>query len=101
MPPVASPTASIPWSSHSDHMNRFKLLKPLVMKRTPLLALLFIMLGLAAPAQPADFWINQTVITAPPDIPPQIDALNFVNSNSMTIVFTNFLIVNPELFDTS
>src|SRR6185295_13741653 len=70
------------------------------MKRKSVSSLFGLLLALAAPAQPVDTWLNWGVITAPPDVPPMVDALNFVNSNSITIIFTNFT-VNPELFDTS
>jgi hypothetical protein len=70
------------------------------MKPKSVLSLLGLLLALVARAQPADTWVNWGVITAPPDVAPQIDALNFVNSNSISIIFTNFT-TNPELFDTS
>src|SRR5436190_1034914 len=70
------------------------------MKRKSVATLFGLLLACAAPAQPADTWVNWGVVSAPPDVPPMIDALNFVNSNSISIIFTNFT-VNPELFDTS
>src|SRR5947209_3328289 len=81
-------------------MNRSTLRLTQLMKRKSIVALFSLLLALAGRAQPADTWVNWGVITAPPDIPPQIDALNFINSNSITLFFTNFTI-SPELFDTS
>lgn len=48
----------------------------------------------------ATFYINDGIVNAPPEIPPQIDAVNFVNNNLFTINFTNFTIT-PRLFDTA
>ena len=81
-------------------MNCPKPLQMLLMKRKSLSTLFGLLLACAATAQPANSWVNWSVITAPPDLPPMVDALNFVNSNSITIIFTNFT-VNPELFETS
>ena len=72
------------------------------MKRVFALNLLAVMLAGSMFAQPAPNWVNNNVITCPPGIPPQIDALNFINNagGQIFIAFTNFTI-NPELFDTS
>ena len=54
-----------------------------------------LMTAVAAVAQPAQTWVNFAVLTDPP----QIDALNVVNSNTINL----FLLggTNPQLFDTS
>jgi hypothetical protein len=72
------------------------------MKCVSALGLSALMLASSVLAQPAPSWINNSVITCPPEIPPQIDALNFENTAAgvISITFTN-LTVNPELFDTS
>src|SRR5882724_5619716 len=61
-----------------------------------------LMLAMSVCAQPAQSWVNNSVIVCPPEIPPQIDALNFENTASgvISITFTNPT-VNPQLFDTS
>lgn len=72
------------------------------MKRVSALNLLALVLAGPVFAQPASSWVNNSVISCPPEIPPQIDALNFINNagGQIFIAFTNFTI-NPELFDTS
>jgi hypothetical protein len=59
------------------------------MKRCFLLSLLVVALASVARAQPALFYVNDAVVQAPPDIPPQIDAINFVNESFFSITFTN------------
>ena len=51
-----------------------------------------LLLGLAAgPVSAASsFYVNDGVVLCPPQIPPQVDATNFVNSNYFSINFTNF-----------
>src|SRR5260370_3230863 len=51
--------------------------------------------------QPAEFWINDGIINAPPDIAPQIDAVNFVNNNTMILNSFGFGLDDRPLFDTS
>ena len=60
-------------------------------------------LALPAAGQPAQF-LRRRHRPAPPQIPPQIDAINFVNDNFFSITFTNLdysgdtLTYNPVLF---
>ena len=61
---------------------KFKLL-------TGFLALALPFAGSAA----SDFFVNDSVINCPPQIPPQVDATNFVNNNFFSINFTNLLSV--------
>jgi hypothetical protein len=56
-------------------------------------------LPLAAPAA-SEFYVNDAVVNCPPQIPPQVDAVNFVNNNFFSINFTNGLI-NPPLYKTA
>ena len=70
------------------------------MKRIAVSALVALGLGSLASAQPMPFYVNDGVVTSPPDPAPQIDALNFVNNNTFTIIITNFAI-NSQLWDTS
>ncbi len=71
-----------------------------LMKRN-LPTLLLLLVASAAWAQPMTYYVNDGVVQCPPDIPPQIDALNFINNNSFTIIDTNILIPNSRLYDTS
>ncbi len=59
------------------------------MKRCLLLSFLAVALASAVRGQPALFYVNDAVVQAPPQIPPQIDAINFVNNNFFSITFTN------------
>ena len=43
----------------------------------------------------SDFYVNDSFINCPPQIPPQVDATNFVNNNYFSINFTNLLSVQP------
>ena len=47
-------------------------------------------LGGTASSQTADFYVNDGVVNCPPQIPPQVDATNFVNNNFFSINFTSF-----------
>jgi len=47
-------------------------------------------LGGSASSQTADFYMNDGIVNCPPQVPPQIDATNFVNNNFFSINFTNF-----------
>jgi hypothetical protein len=47
-------------------------------------------LGGTASSQTADFYVNDGVVNCPPQVPPQIDATNFVNNNFFSINFTSF-----------
>jgi hypothetical protein len=51
--------------------------------------------AVTAVAQPAQTWVNWGVLTQPP----QIDAINVVNSNTISLSLLNG--TNPQLFDTS
>ncbi|MGA2865983.1 MAG: immunoglobulin domain-containing protein [Verrucomicrobiota bacterium] len=74
------------------------------MKRCFLLSLLALVAAAVARGQPATFYVNDSVVIAPPEIPPQVDALNFVNNNYFSVTFTNLVIdvmtltVNSVLF---
>lgn len=60
-------------------------------------------LALAMPltaAAVSEFYVNDGVVNCPPQIPPQVNAVNFVNNNFFSINFTNFLI-NPPLYKTA
>src|SRR5437762_2353012 len=60
-------------------------------------------LALAVPAlveAAADSYINDGVIICPPQIPPQVDATNFVNNNYFSINFTS-LVFNAQLYKTA
>jgi hypothetical protein len=70
------------------------------MKRMSVCSLLMLALARVALGQTSQFYINDGVVNAPPDIPPQIDAINFVNNNLFTINFTN-LSLDIQLFDFS
>jgi hypothetical protein len=55
------------------------------MKRIILGGCLSLVLTGMAVGQPATFYVNDGIVQCPPDIVPQIDALNFVNNNSFTV----------------
>jgi hypothetical protein len=55
----------------------------------PILSLLAVALSSPASGQPALFYVNDAVVQAPPQIPPQVDAINFVNNSYFSITFTN------------
>lgn len=59
-----------------------------------------LLVGLLFPRAEAatDFYVNDGVVVAPPDIPPQVDATNFVNNNYFSINFTNLFF--PQLYET-
>ena len=59
------------------------------MKRCFLLSLLVAALASVARGQPALFYVNDAVVQAPPEIPPQVDAINFVNNTFFSVTFTN------------
>src|SRR5437588_5611442 len=46
------------------------------------------------------FWQNDGVINCPPDLPPQVDAINVINNNFIAISMTNFY-SNSQVWDTS
>ena len=54
-----------------------------------------LLLGLspALMAVTSDFYVNDGVVICPPQIPPQVDATNFVNNNFLSINFTNTVIL--------
>ena len=62
------------------------------------LACLLIGLAVARVHAAADFYVNDGIVVCPPEIPPQVDATNFVNRNYFSINFTNFLL--PQLYAT-
>lgn len=70
------------------------------MKRYFLLSLCLLSAVGGIRAETAAFYVNDGIIKCPPDIPPQIDAVNFVNNNWFEIAFTNFT-VNSPLFYTA
>lgn len=43
----------------------------------------------------SDFYVNDSFINCPPQIPPQVDATNFVNNNYFSINFTNLFSAQP------
>src|SRR6266404_5582952 len=47
-------------------------------------------------AQTAGTYENPGLVLAPPDIPPQVDATNFVNAGQFIINFTNNLVTLPD-----
>ncbi|MCU0782832.1 MAG: hypothetical protein MUF81_02050, partial [Verrucomicrobia bacterium] len=53
-----------------------------------------------ASGQPATFYVNDAVVNCPPDVPPQIDAVNFVNHSFFSINFTNSGFYT-QLYDTA
>src|SRR6266481_4193906 len=59
------------------------------MKRRLLTASLFLALAPWALHAADNFWVNDGVITVPPAVAPQIDALNVVNNGTISINFTN------------
>lgn len=82
-------------------------MNPVLFIRTPdfmkrILLFSSVALGLAGTAvgQVSENYINDGIVVCPPAIPPQIDALNFINNNTFTIVNTNFAL-NSQLYDTS
>ncbi|HWW00692.1 MAG TPA: hypothetical protein VNZ64_13425 [Candidatus Acidoferrum sp.] len=70
------------------------------MKRIVGYALVAVGLGGLCWGQPMPFYVNDGVVNSPPDPAPQIDALNFINNNTFTIIITNFAI-NSQLWDSS
>lgn len=50
-----------------------------------------------APAA-SDFYVNDSTVVCPPQIPPQVDATNFVNNSYFSINFTNFVFLPSGLF---
>jgi hypothetical protein len=57
-------------------------------------------LACSASAQTAQFYINNGVLNAT-NVPPQIDAINFVNNNQFNVAIQNPFNLNIELFETS
>jgi hypothetical protein len=70
------------------------------MKRALLLPVLIFSLPCVLAAQPAPNYVNDAVLISPPTVPPQIDAVNFINHNVFSITLTNPT-YNPQLFDFS
>jgi hypothetical protein len=70
------------------------------MKSKFLSGLFGLMLVSAASAQ-TEFYVNDGVVLCPPGIPPQVNAVNFVNSNYFNINFTNPFVLNPTLYETA
>ena len=62
------------------------------MKRCFLVSLVALVAASVAPGQPVTFYVNDSVVQAPPEIPPQIDALNFVNNSYFSVTFTNLVL---------
>jgi hypothetical protein len=48
----------------------------------------------------SDFYVNDSVVLCPPQLPPQVDATNFVNNNYFSINFTNF-VLTPQFYQTA
>jgi len=48
----------------------------------------------------SSFYVNDSVVLCPPQLPPQVDATNFVNNNYFSINFTN-LVLTPQLYQTA
>ena len=46
----------------------------------------------------AEFYVNDGVVLCPPQIPPQVDATNFVNNNYFDINYTNLYLLPNQLF---
>src|SRR5580765_5969418 len=63
-----------------------------VMKRKFLWSLSALTLAVSAWAQPAGFYENDGTFVAPPQIPPNINALTFLNQGQFIINFTNGLV---------
>src|SRR5882724_5478060 len=61
------------------------------------LLFIWVALGFAcsALAQTAETYENPGLVLAPPDVPPQIDAVNFVNAGQFVINFTNNFLTLP------
>jgi len=59
-----------------------------------------LLVGLLLPRVEAatEFYVNDGIVLAPPELPPQVDATNFVNNNYFSINFTNFFF--PQLYET-
>lgn len=58
---------------------------PRLLKLWPAVALLATLAAPSVSAQPAPFYINDGLVQAPPQVPPQIDAVNFVNNATFNI----------------
>lgn len=75
------------------------------MKQKLLCGLMALVLGPAALSQTSALYENWGVVQCPPDIPPMIDASNFVNHAQFFVNFTNgnllLLPVNTKSFETS
>ena len=65
------------------------------MKCKLLSGFLALVLPVVAVAQTSAFYVNDSFINCPPQIPPQVDATNFVNNNYFSINFTNLFSVQP------
>src|ERR1039458_4845421 len=59
------------------------------MKQKLLCGLMALVLGPAALGRTPAFYENYGVVQCPPEIPPTIDASNFVNHNQFFVTFTN------------
>ena len=66
------------------------------MKRKLLFSLMVLALGPVARSQPAPLYENWGLVECPPDIPPTIDASNFVNHSQFIINFTNSIVQLPD-----
>jgi len=66
------------------------------MKFKFLVSCLALLLGLPMATHAAsDFYINDGILLCPPQVPPNIDATNFVNNNFFSINYTNFFQNQP------
>lgn len=70
------------------------------MKCKFLLSCLMLSVGVARVNATSDFYVNDGLVLCPPQLPPQVDATNFVNNNIFTINFTNLALV-PQLYETA
>jgi hypothetical protein len=64
------------------------------------LLVLFCVVCGAAMAQTALYYENDGVVNCPPEVAPQVDALNFINRGVFNVTFTNATL-NSQLFDTA
>jgi hypothetical protein len=65
------------------------------MKCKFLVSILAVVLPVVAVAQTSAFYVNDSFVNCPPQIPPQVDATNFVNNNFFSINFTNLFSAQP------
>src|ERR1043165_5534108 len=88
-----------PLPSDPVAMDAYRFLNDMKCKFLPgCLAVLF---GASALCPATEFYVNDSVVNCPPEIPPVVDATNFVNNNYFSINFTNTVFNNTPVYETA